>query len=75
MSHHGRSLTAMPILIRYRWRYYDEARGRYFTTRYWCEESQIRIEHPDAVVVPGSEQRLVVPDDIRTNSTGRFGQK
>ncbi len=75
MSHRIANLLAMSTLIRYRWRYYDEARGRYFITRYWCEESLIRIEHPDAIVVPGSEQRLDVPDDIAANSTGRFGQR
>jgi hypothetical protein len=62
----------MPTLIRYRWRYFDEVRGRSFTTRYWCEEAQIRIEHPDAVQVEGSRQELVVPDDVRTNSTSAF---
>ncbi len=75
VSRRAGSVPVMPISIRYRWRFYDEARGRYFTTRYWCEEAFIRIQHPDAVQVPGSEQRLVVPDDIRTNSTGRFGQR
>jgi hypothetical protein len=75
VSHRIANLLAMSTLIRYRWRYYDEARGRYFITRYWCEESLIRIEHPDAIVVPGSEQRLDVPDDIAANSTGRFGQR
>jgi hypothetical protein len=74
VSQRAGSLPLMPISIRYRWRYYDEARGRHFVTRYWCEEAFIRIQHPEAVQVPGSEQRLDVPDDIRTNSTGRFGQ-
>ncbi len=59
-------------IIRYRWRYYDEARRKFFTTSYHCRESQIRIEHPDAVQVEGSRQVLVVPDDIRTNSTGEI---
>ena len=62
----------MPTLIRYRWRYYDESHGRYFTTRYWCEVSMIRVEHADAVAVPDSEQRLEVRDEPERNSTGRF---
>ncbi len=63
----------MPILIRYRWRYFDEARGKHFTTSYHCTEEQIRIEHLDAVAVDGSRQVLVLCEDPGATSMSRFG--
>lgn len=50
------------IEIWYRWRYFCEIRQKYFVTRYHCSESQIRIEHPDAVPVESSRREQVVYD-------------
>ena len=60
-------------ITRYRWRYYDEARGKHFTTSYHCTEAQIRIEHPDAEAVKGSRQELVLCEDPGATSMARFG--
>jgi hypothetical protein len=46
----------------YRWRYFDAARGKHFTTRYHCTEEAIRAEHPDAVPVPGSLEVRGIPE-------------
>jgi hypothetical protein len=63
----------MPTTIRYRWRYYDEARRKSFTTSYHCTEEQIRIEHPDAEAIEGSRQELVLCEDPGATSMARFG--
>lgn len=60
------------ILVRYRWRYFDAARGRHFTTRWYCTEEEIRRGHPDATAVPGSEQHLRLADNPMASSTARF---
>lgn len=51
------------VEVRYRWRYYDEARRRWVNTRYWTTEERIRIEHPDAELIEGTRQELVLSDD------------
>lgn len=54
----------IPVLeVRYRWRYYDEVRKKWFTTSYHCTESAIRKEHPDATPVDGSRQEFTLSDD------------
>ena len=59
--------------LRYRWRFYDEARGKHFVTRYHATEDQIRPRHADAVAVPGTEHLLELPDDLFANSAARIG--
>lgn len=60
------------VLIRYRWRYYDEIRGRWVTTRYKTEAEQIHKEHPDAMPVDGTREDLVIEDDRMANCTSGF---
>jgi len=62
----------MATEIRYRWRYYDDARGRHYVTRHYCTEAQIRTEHPDATPVEGSRQILELAENWLVNSTGVF---
>jgi putative SOS response-associated peptidase YedK len=63
----------MATQIRYRWRYFDEARGRHCVTSYRCSWDQIRVEHPDATPVDGSRQELELLDNWLANSTAKFG--
>lgn len=59
----------MRIEFVYRWRYFDAARGKHFTTRYLCTEEQIRLlGHPDAEAVSGSVKLRGMPekDDEQT---------
>lgn len=46
----------------YRWRIRDPLTGLRRTTRYLASEADIRKEHPDAEMVPGSEEVREVPD-------------
>ncbi len=62
----------MPTLIRYRWRYFDEMRQIYITTRHRATENDITAAHPDALPVEGTRQVLEVPDDVSINSTAIF---
>lgn len=59
-------------LLRYRRRYSDPVRKKHCTTRYRATEEEIRREHPDAVVVPDSEQVLTLQDDVLANSMAGF---
>jgi hypothetical protein len=59
----------MGIELVYRWRYFDAARGKHFTTRYLCTEEQIRLlDHPDAEAVSDSLEVRGIPekDDDQT---------
>lgn len=51
------------VEVRYRWRYYDEARRRWVNTSYWTSEERIRIEHPDAEPIEGTRQERVLLDN------------
>lgn len=60
------------VLIRYQWRYYDEIRERWVTTRYKTEEEIIRKQYPDAIPVEGTREELAVEDNCNALSTGHF---
>jgi hypothetical protein len=40
----------------YRWRLRDPITGRHYLTRYLVTAKSILLEHPDAELVPGSEE-------------------
>ena len=54
-----------------RWRFYDEATGKFFSTNYWTTDTLIRIDHPDAVPIPGTEHVVALSGDPR-GERGRF---
>jgi hypothetical protein len=60
------------IEIQYRWRYYDDVRRKWFTTRYHCTEDRIQKEHPDATPVDGSRVERELIDDKLQNCTSAF---
>lgn len=61
------------VKIRYRWRYYDELRGRYFTTRHWAAAEDFLPSHPGATPIEGTHQELVLSGDpLTATSMARF---
>lgn len=50
------------IEIWYRWLYFCEIRQKHLTTKYHCNEQQIKLEHPDAVPVESSRREQTVYD-------------
>lgn len=59
-------------IIQYRWRYFDSMRERYVETRYHSDEATMKLQHPDATPIAGSEKRIEIPNDSQTADTGRF---
>lgn len=49
-------------VIHHRWRYFDETRGKWISTRYTTDE-RILLEHPDATPIPGTAVERLVSDD------------
>jgi hypothetical protein len=52
----------MATITLYRWRVRDPITGRRYVTRYLATAESILLEHPDAELVPGSEEVRDVPD-------------
>lgn len=59
-------------IVMYRWSYHCPIRGKRMVTRHHATEEQVRVEHPDAEVVPGSQKVVHVPDDPMANCTSRI---
>lgn len=59
-------------LIRWQWRYFCEIRKKHITTARHLPEDLIRIEHPDAMPVPGTMIEIDIEDDPMANSTSAF---
>lgn len=66
------------IEIWYRWRYFCEIRQKHLTTKYHCNEQQIKREYPDAVPVEHTrrEQRVFDSQEeaLQATSTARLGR-
>ena len=55
-----------------RWRYYCPIRNKFLVTKWVTTEDQIKLQYPDAVPVPGTEEVRHISADPLLNCTSAF---